>query len=74
VAESGDKQVRPAIGESLAGGALHAVIDAVDEALLLLDEQQRPVLPNRRFREFFGLAEWQDLSVIRTAIADCRCV
>ncbi len=71
MAESGDKQVRPAIGESLAGGALHAVIDAVDEALLLLDEQQRPVLANRRFREFFGLAEWQDLSVIRTAIADC---
>lgn len=71
MAEQGDRQGRPAVGTSLAGGALHAVIDAVDDALLLLDDQQRPVLANRRFREFFGLSQWQDLSEIRITIADC---
>jgi len=71
VAEMGERHGRPAVGESLAGAALHAVIDAVDEGLLLLDEQQRPVLANRRFREFFGLGQFQELAEIRTAVADC---
>ena len=69
--DSQDSPRRPPLGGSLAGGALHAVIDAVDEALLLLDEAQQPVLANRRFREFFGLDDHVELSEIRAAIADC---
>ncbi len=62
---------RPALAEQLVGGALHALLDAVDEGLLLLDEGGRVAVANRQFWSFFGLAETADLGEIRTHIASC---
>ena len=62
---------RQVIADELVGGALHALLDAVDEGLLLLDDTGDLVLVNARFRDLFGLPDMAGLAEIRAGIADC---
>ncbi len=59
------------VGHELAGGAFHALFDAVDEALLLVDIHGRVSLANARFWSMFGLRPGADVDEIRSGIADC---
>ncbi|MBI5831021.1 MAG: hypothetical protein HZB16_01750 [Armatimonadetes bacterium] len=47
------------------------VLDAVDEALLLIDDQQRLLGANRRFWDLFALAPTTELSAVRQHVLNC---
>ncbi|NUQ01669.1 MAG: PAS domain-containing protein [Armatimonadetes bacterium] len=55
----------------LAAETVEALLDAVDEGLLLLDPSHQLLLANARFYELFGLQRGASLAEIRSRIADC---
>ena len=66
-----DQSVRNGVGGDLAGSAFHALLDAVDEALLLIDGQGQVTLANSRFWLLFGLRPSSNLDEVRSGIIDC---
>ncbi|MCC7491668.1 MAG: PAS domain-containing protein [Fimbriimonadaceae bacterium] len=57
--------------DHLAGSALLALLDAVDEGLLLLASDGHLLLANARFWDLFGVPPGSDISELRSHIAGC---
>jgi two-component system phosphate regulon sensor histidine kinase PhoR len=57
--------------DSLRDRAVQALLDAVDEGLLVVDQDGRVVCSNQRLWELFGMAPTGDLAEIRARVIGC---